>query len=71
MATYIIKWEMVYEDSQNEFDAVAQAYAHLCELAQDPSAGANYVQVTNLDTPSSYTHVALDEALAFHELLNQ
>ena len=63
MARYIVSWQMVYEDTENELDAVSQAYAHLCELAQDPSIGANYLKVTNLDTPSSYSFVQIDEAL--------
>lgn len=71
MARYIVRWEMVYEDAENEFDAVAQAYAHLCEIAQDPSIGANYVQVINPDLPSSHSSVMLDEALIVHEMINE
>lgn len=70
MARYIVRWEMIYEDAENEFDAVAQAYAHLCELAQDASVGANYVQVINPDTPSCHTSIMLDEALLVHETIN-
>ena len=48
MARYIVRWEMVYEDAKNEFDAVAQAYGHICEIASDPSIGANFVQVKEI-----------------------
>lgn len=67
MARYIVRWEMIYEDAENEFDAVAQAYGHLCEIVHDPSVGANYVQVINPDTPNCHTSVMLDEALLLHE----
>lgn len=71
MTRYIVRWKMMYEDAENEFDAVAQAYGHLCELAQDPSVGANYVQVINPDTPLCHTSIMLDEALLVHELIKE
>lgn len=63
---YIVRWEMIYEDAESEFDAVAQAYGNLCEIASDPSIGANFVQVINPDVPNSFTNIMLDEALALH-----
>ena len=71
MARYIVRWEMIYEDAENEFDAVAQAYGHICELAQDASVGANYVQVIDADNPNTHTAVMLDEALIVHELMKE
>lgn len=70
MARYIVRWEMIYEDAENEFDAVAQAYGHICEIANDPSVGANFVQIINPDTPNCHTSVMLDEALVVHEMMN-
>lgn len=71
MARYIVRWEMIYEDAENEFDAVAQAYAHICEIAQDPSVGTNFVQVINPDTPNCHTSIMLDEALLLHEAIRE
>lgn len=71
MARYIVRWEMIYDDAENEFDAVAQAYGHICEIAKDPSVGANYVQVINADNPNSHSSVMLDEALIVHEMLEE
>ncbi len=69
MARYIVRWEMMYEGAENEFDAIAQAYGHICEIASDPSTGANYVQVINADIPNSNSSIMLDEALIVHSLL--
>lgn len=72
MKRYIVRWEMIYEDAQNEFDAVAQAYSHLCELALDPSTGANYVVVLDADNPTSSTaSIAIDDALMVHEMIEE
>ena len=62
---------MIYEDAKNEFDAVAQAYGHLCEIANDPSAGANFVQVINPDAPQTTTSIMLDEALIVHSMITK
>ena len=63
MTRYIVRWEMIYEDVENEFEAVSVAYGDLAEVVHDPSVGANYVSVINLDTPNCHTMVQLDEAL--------
>jgi hypothetical protein len=60
---------MIYEDAENEFDAIAQAYGNICEIASDPSIGANYIQVINPDIINSNSTILLDEALIVHSLL--
>ena len=44
-------------------DAIAQAYAELCDLAKDPSQGANYVTVMYDGDHSIKTSMQIDEAL--------
>lgn len=63
MTRYIVKWEMIYEDVANEFEALACAHGDLSEIVHDPSVGANYFSVTNPDTPNTHTMIELDEAL--------
>lgn len=53
---------MVYE-ADNHLDAVAQAYAGICEVSGDPSVGANYVTVAHADDKSIRTTIQIDEAL--------
>jgi hypothetical protein len=62
MRDYIVTWSMVYE-ADNHLDAVAQAYAGICEVAGDPSVGANYVTVAHADDKSIRTTIQIDEAL--------
>lgn len=59
---YLVTWEMVYE-ADNHIDAVAQAYAEMCDLARDPSQGANFVTVAYDGDHSIRTTMQLDEAL--------
>ncbi len=59
---YIVTWQMVFE-ADNHLDAVAQAYASICELASDPSVGANYVSVAYAGDQSIRTCIEIDEAL--------
>lgn len=59
---YLVTWEMVY-DADDHLDAIAQAYAELCEIARDPSQGANYVTVAYDGDHSIKTHMQIDEAL--------
>ena len=59
---YLVRWEMIYE-ADNHLDAIAQAYAEICELAKDPSQGANYVTVAYDGDHSIKTHMQIDEAL--------
>jgi len=53
---------MVFE-ADNHLDAVAQAYASICEVASDPSVGANYVSVAYAGDQSIRTCIEIDEAL--------
>ena len=60
---YIVTWSMVYE-ADNHLDAVAQAYGSICDLAENPSVGANYVTVAYDGDHSIKTTIEIDEALA-------
>ena len=60
---YIVTWSMVYE-ADNHLDAVAQAYGSICDLAENPSVGANYVTVAYDGDHSIKTIIEIDEALA-------
>jgi hypothetical protein len=53
---------MIYE-ADNHLDAIAQAYAEICELAKDPSQGANYVTVIDDSDHSIKTSMQIDEVL--------
>ena len=53
---------MIY-DADNHLDAITQAYAELCDLAKDPSQGANYVTVIDDSDHSIKTSMQIDEAL--------
>lgn len=68
MKEYTVTWSMTYE-ANDVYDAVEQAYAEMCELARDPSEGANYVSVSVGD---NRTTVQLDNILCLSgsELLN-
>jgi hypothetical protein len=59
---YLVRWEMIYE-ADNHLDAIAQAYAEICELAKDPSQGANYVTVIDDSDHSIKTSMQIDEVL--------
>lgn len=59
---YVVTWSMVYE-AENHLDAVAQAYASLCDVASDPSVGANYVTVAYSGDESIRTSIEIDQAL--------
>jgi hypothetical protein len=59
---YLVTWEMVYE-ANDHLDAIAQAYAEICDLAKDPSQGANYVTVAYDGDHSIKTNMQIDEAL--------
>lgn len=59
---YLVTWQMVYE-ADDHLDAIAQAYGELCDLAQDPSRGANYVTVADDNDHSIRTSMQIDEAL--------
>lgn len=63
MKEYIVTWQMVFE-ADNHLDAVAQAYASLCEVASDPSIGANYVSVAYAGDQSIKTCIEIDQALS-------
>jgi bifunctional N-acetylglucosamine-1-phosphate-uridyltransferase/glucosamine-1-phosphate-acetyltransferase GlmU-like protein len=60
---YIVTWSMVYE-ADNHLDAVVQAYGSICDLAENPSVGANYVTVAYDGDHSIKTTIEIDEALA-------
>ena len=53
---------MIYE-ADNHIDAITQAYAEICDLAKDPSRGANYVTVMYDGDHSIKTSMQIDEAL--------
>ena len=53
---------MIY-DADSHLDAITQAYAELCDLAKDPSQGANYVTVIDDSDHSIKTSMQIDEAL--------
>jgi hypothetical protein len=53
---------MVYE-ADDHLDAIVQAYEEICELAKDPSQGANFVTVAYDGDHSIKTTMQLDEAL--------
>ena len=59
---YLVRWEMIY-DADSHLDAITQAYAELCDLAKDPSQGANYVTVIDDSDHSIMTSMQIDEAL--------
>ena len=59
---YLVRWEMIY-DADNHLDAITQAYAELCDLAKDPSQGANYVTVIDDSDHSIKTSMQIDEVL--------
>jgi len=59
---YLVRWEMVYE-SDSHLDAIAQAYGEICDLAKDPSRGANYVTVMYDGDHNIKTSMQIDEAL--------
>ena len=59
---YLVRWEMIY-DADSHLDAITQAYAELCDLAKDPSQGANYVTVIDDSDHSIKTSMQIDEAL--------
>lgn len=60
--SYTVTWSMVY-DADNHLDAVRQAYGSICDLAIDPSRGANFVLVEATNSPAIRTAIQLDEAL--------
>lgn len=64
MARYLVTWEMVYEDCESDIDAVCQAYGNLAEIANDPTVGANFVMVRDLDNPQAFTAIEIGEAIA-------
>ena len=66
MARYIVTWQMVYEDCESDLDAVCQAYGNLAEIASDPTVGANYVMVRDMDNPQAFTAIEIGEALALY-----
>jgi hypothetical protein len=66
MARYIVTWEMVYEDCDSHLEAVCQAYGNLAEIASNPTIGANFVTVRDLDNPQAFTAIEIGEALALH-----
>lgn len=69
MTSYIITWEMVYEDAEDAYDAIAQAYGNLAEIIKDPSTGANYFTIrSSQDNYKTAKHITLDKALALHAL---
>jgi hypothetical protein len=53
---------MVYE-ADDHLDAIVQAYGEICELAKDPSQGANFVTVAYDGDHSIKTTMQIDEAL--------
>ena len=59
---YLVRWEMIY-DADNHLDAITQAYAEICDLAKDPSQGANYVTVIDDSDHSIKTSMQIDEVL--------
>ncbi len=59
---YLVTWQMIYE-ADDHLDAVVQAYAEICDLAKDPSQGANYVTVAYDGDHSIATHIQIDEVL--------
>ena len=59
---YLVRWEMIY-DADSHLDAITQAYAEICDLAKDPSQGANYVTVIDDSDHSIKTSMQIDEAL--------
>lgn len=59
---YLVRWEMVY-DADNHLDAIMQAYGEICELARNPSQGANYVTVMHDDDHNIKTSMQIDEAI--------
>jgi hypothetical protein len=63
MTQYLVTWQMVYE-ADNHIEAVAQAYGSICDLAENPSVGANYVTVAYDGDHSIKTIMEFDEALA-------
>lgn len=64
--SYTVTWSMVY-DADDHLDAVRQAYGTICDLAIDPSRGANFVLVEATHSPAIRTAIQLDEALGFSE----
>lgn len=64
--SYTVTWSMVY-DADDHLDAIRQAYASICDLAIDPSRGANFVLVEATNSPAIRTAIQIDEALGFSE----
>lgn len=67
MARYEITWSMVYEDCDSDMEAVSCAFQHLTEIVSNPTEGANYVTIRDLDTPSAFTAIEIGEALSLHD----
>jgi len=67
MPRYRVTWEMVYEDCDSLEEAVSQAYGNLAEIAHDPTIGANFVTVRDMDaTDVLPTAIEIDVALALY-----
>jgi len=67
MARYEITWSMVYEDCESHLDAITQAFHELVEVVSNPTEGANFVTVRDLDNPQAFTAIEIGEALALHD----
>jgi len=65
--TFTVRWEMVYDDCDSIEDAVCQAYGNIAEIAHNPTIGANFVTVRDLDSPETMpTAIEIGVALALH-----
>jgi len=58
---------MVYDDCDSIEEAVSQAYGNIAEIAHDPTIGANFVTVRDMDAPDTLpTAIEFGVALALH-----
>ena len=67
MARYEVTLSMVYEDCESHLDAITQAFHELVEVVSDPTEGANFVTVRDLDNTQALTAIEIGEALALHD----
>jgi len=70
MSRYRVTWEMEYDDCDSLEDAVSQAYGNIAEIARDPTIGANFVTVRDMDAPGTLP-MAIEIGVALAFLYNQ
>ena len=66
--TYIVKWEMAYDDARDAYEAMAMAFGNLAEVISNPSEGTNFFSIIK-DGEERGACVEMHEALHQYELM--